>query len=125
MKTKKMSNHKNGRVSAQALVAKAATAQRIAEAARKHLKRLKTEHRQARKAFKQAKKAAKRAAKEAKGAAKLLKPKNGAKTQPQNLNPIRRPRAAQTNPTVSRKTPGAPILLQANPAPVSASAATA
>ena len=75
MKTKKTANHSNGHNSPQALIARAAATQKIADAARKHFKMLKAEYKQARKSFKQARKAARRACKEAKAAAKGFAPK--------------------------------------------------
>jgi len=77
MKTRKSSNHQNGNGASHDVIAKAAAAQNIADAARKRFKMLKAEFKQARQAFRQAKKAARRARKEAKAATKLLK-KNGA-----------------------------------------------
>jgi len=69
---------------AQRLAARAAAAEKLAEATRNHLRLMKAEHKQARKAFKQAKKAAKKVRKEAKIAAKGLKArgKKGAKAAP-------------------------------------------
>jgi|SRR5260221_646346 len=126
MKTKKLSNHQNGHSSPQDLIAKAVAAQKLAAAARKHLKMLKAEHKLARKAFKQAKKAAKRAGKEAKAAAKLLKSKNGARTHHQKVKPVRRRSASAAKPATSHlRTPKRPIPLPANPAPSGVSVATA
>jgi len=80
MTTKKSTHHKhNGKVvSTESLLAKAAATKKLAKAARDHLKLVKAEHKQARKAFKQAKKAARRARKEVKAALKML---NGKATQ--------------------------------------------
>ena len=72
MKTREMNGHHNGNGNVDALVAKAQTAQKLADAARKHFKMLKAEQKQARKAFRQAKKAAKRARKEAETAVEAL-----------------------------------------------------
>jgi len=77
MKTKKAKGHSSDKGSRhqqpQQLIAKAAAAEKLAEAARKHWRVLKTEQKQARKAFKQAKKAAKLARKDARTALKSLK----------------------------------------------------
>jgi hypothetical protein len=124
MKTKKSSHQKNGHGLAQDPIAKAAAAQKIVEAARKHLKLLKAEHKHARKAFKQAKKAAKRARKEAKAAAKLMKSKNGGRMQHQKVKSIHR--RSRAKPAASRlRNSGSPVLLRENPAPSDASIATA
>jgi len=73
MTTKKSSHKQNGKVvSTESLLAKAAATKKLAKAARDHLKLVKAEHKQARKAFRQAKKAARRARKEAKAALKML-----------------------------------------------------
>ena len=77
MKTEKSTNKHNGKISLKEILAKEAAAQKLADAARGHLKAIKLEHKHARKAFKQAKKAAKRAHKEAKIAAKAWKAKMG------------------------------------------------
>src|SRR5262245_1620849 len=84
MKRKTNSSHANGNGhdSTQALVAKAAATQKIADAARKHFKMLKAEYKQARKAFRQAKKAAKRARKEAEAAQELAAQKLAAARKP-------------------------------------------
>jgi hypothetical protein len=102
MKAKKNGNHANGHNSAQALVAKAAATQKIADAARKHFKMLKAEFKQARKAFKQAKKAARRARKEAKAAAKSSTPKPTPKRLVQKGRHVQKSRQpSQSRPTVA------------------------
>src|SRR5260221_6412442 len=77
MKTKKAKGHSSNKASGQPqpqqLIAKAAAAEKLAEAARKHWRVLKMEQKQARKAFKQAKKAAKLARRDARTALKSLK----------------------------------------------------
>src|SRR5437879_6356984 len=77
MKTKKAKGHSSDKGSRhqqpQQLIAKAAAAEKLAEAARKHWRILKMEQKQARKAFKQAKKAAKLARRDARTALKSLK----------------------------------------------------
>jgi len=77
MKTKKAKGHSSNKTSGhpqpQQLIAKAAAAEKLAEAARKHWRVLKMEQKQARKAFKQAKKAAKLARRDARTALKSLK----------------------------------------------------
>jgi hypothetical protein len=73
MKPKKTTAAKNGKISVDALVAKAETATKLAKAAKNHMKLLKLEHRQARKAFKQARKAAKQARKQAEEAIQASK----------------------------------------------------
>src|SRR5258707_2335215 len=75
MKTNASKIKPNGKISAEALLARAATAKKFADFARHRLKTIKAEHKQARKAFKQAKKVAKRARKDAKIAAKELETK--------------------------------------------------
>jgi len=87
MKTEKSKSNNNRHMSAKTLLAKVAVTKKLAAAAREHLRLMKLEHKQARKAFKQAKKASKIARKEAKAGAKLLKAKGkkvkaGARTQP-------------------------------------------
>jgi len=76
MKTKKAKGRSSDKASRhhqpQQLIAKAAAAEKLAEAARKHWRVLKMEQKQARKAFKQAKKAAKLARKDARTVLKLL-----------------------------------------------------
>src|SRR4051812_47823887 len=72
MKTREMNGHTNENGNVDALVARAQTAQKLADAARKHFKMLKSEQKQARKAFRQARKAAKRARKEAEVAVEAL-----------------------------------------------------
>jgi hypothetical protein len=68
----------------QQLLAKAATAQKLAETAREHLRNIKAEHKLARKAYKEARRAAKQARKAAKSVSKSLKkkPKKSAKRVP-------------------------------------------
>jgi len=77
MKTKKEKGHSSGKArrhqQPQQLIAKAAEAEKLAEAARKYWRVLKMEQKQARKAFKQAKKAAKLARKDARTVLKSLK----------------------------------------------------
>jgi hypothetical protein len=71
MKTKHANGKHNGKTSLQDIVLKAATAQKLADAARKHFKTLKADYKAARKGFKQAKKAAKLARKELEAAKQL------------------------------------------------------
>jgi hypothetical protein len=77
MKTKKAKVRSSDKASRhhqpQQLIAKAAAAEKLAEAARKHWRVLKIEQKQARKAFKQAKKAAKLARKDARTGPKSRK----------------------------------------------------
>ena len=77
MKTKKAKGRSSDKARShqqpQQLIAKAAAAEKLAEAARKHWRVLKMEQKQARKAFKQAKKAAKLSRKDARTALKSLK----------------------------------------------------
>lgn len=72
MKPKKSQSYRQTKARAHKLLMKAASAQEIADMARRHLKMLKAELRQARKAYKQAKKAVKRTTKDARTGAKLL-----------------------------------------------------
>ncbi len=60
MKDHKSDSNSNGSRTVNELMAKATAAKKLSDAARRHLKMLKAEHKQARKAFKQAKKAAKK-----------------------------------------------------------------
>src|SRR5436190_19791647 len=91
MKTREMNGHSNGNGNVDALVAKAQTAQKLADAARKHFKMLKSEQKQARKAFRQARKAAKRARKEAEAAVEALAAKQArASRRPRSKPPVRR-----------------------------------
>ena len=77
MKTKKAKGRSRDKARShqqpQQLIAKAAAAEKLAEAARQHWRVLKMEQKQARKAFKQAKKAAKLARKDARTALNALK----------------------------------------------------
>ncbi len=77
MKTKKAKGHSSNKASRHPqphqLIAKAAAAEKLAEAARKHWRVMKMEQKQARKAFKQAKKAVKLARRDARTALKSLK----------------------------------------------------
>jgi len=77
MKTKKTKGHSPSRVDSKPqqtqLIAKAATAEKLAVAARELWRTLKTEQKHARKAFRQAKKAAKLARKKASVGLKALK----------------------------------------------------
>jgi hypothetical protein len=75
MQTRKSKPRGTGKTSLRILLAKAAAATNLAEAAREHLRGIKIEHKQARKAFRQAKKAARRARKQAEEAARKLKVK--------------------------------------------------
>jgi len=75
MQTKVSKPKRTGKTSLRALLAKATAATSLAEAAREHLRGIKAEHKQARKAFRQAKKAARRACKQAETAARKLKVK--------------------------------------------------
>jgi len=88
-KAKEHSRSKTGKqVWADHLIAKAAAAEKLVEAARRHWRVLKMEQKQSRKAFKQAKKAARLAKKEAKVAMKALKPevKNAQKVKSMSAN---------------------------------------
>jgi hypothetical protein len=76
---KQKTSKKNGKLSASALLARAATAKSVLDAAKKHLKQIKAEHKLARKSVKQARKASRRARKAAKLAIKEQEAMNGAK----------------------------------------------
>ncbi len=122
MKTKPLTTGQNGHKAAENLIAKAATLQRLADSARKHLKLVKAEHKQARKAFKQAKKAAKRARREASAAAKKSRSKGSARTNRQKPTAAR---ARRAKPAKSRLNDGTAIFLEQKPAQVAESVATA
>jgi hypothetical protein len=103
MKTKKSTNKHNGKMSLEGILARAASAKKIAKAARAHLQAVKIEHKQARKAFKQAKRAARRARKEAKIAASAAndkKPKITARAKPKKV--IAKVKAAPTRSALSK-----------------------
>ena len=71
-----MSKRKNSGLStkaAEALVAKAAAAKKLAETAHTHLRHIKAEHKLARKAYREARRAAKLTRKAAKAASKILR----------------------------------------------------
>jgi hypothetical protein len=122
MKARKSSNHINGDGAGTDLTAKAATAQKIAEVARKHFKMLKAECKQARKAFKQARKAAKRARKEAEEAAQeLLIAKNDAARRHKPVKKI----ARRTQQPTQRKTQTATAIPLPSAATASVSTGTA
>ena len=114
---KRKSNAQNGHNSAQDLIAEASRTEKIAEAARKHLKMLKAEHKQARKAFKQAKKAAKRARKEVKAAAKLLKSRNGNGKPHRSTKPAKRSSVSTAKvPSSIGRTSSPTLAIAASPA---------
>jgi Zn-dependent M32 family carboxypeptidase len=75
MQTKTSKPKRTSKTSLRTLLAKATSATNLLEAARQHLRGIKAEHKQARKAFRQVKKAARRACKQAEAAARKLKVK--------------------------------------------------
>jgi hypothetical protein len=109
MKNKSKKAHtEKSKISVDALMAKAAAVEKLAEAAKRQVRLVRAEHKAARKAYKQAKKAARRARKEAKIAlkAKALKgdkhPK--AKSHRTRIAPRRAPnRRAGALPIIAKK----------------------
>jgi len=103
MKNEKSKKKENGEVSSRAILLKAAAAEKLKTAARRHLEMVKVEAKQARKAFKQAKKAAKRARKEAKVAAKMFKANGSARVAKPKLSPARGAKAANAKSNGARR----------------------
>ena len=129
MKTEKSKSNNNRHVSAKALLAKVAATKKLAAAARQHLRLIKLEHKQARKAFKQAKKAAKIARKEAKASAKSLNTKEkqsgaSAKAKGRTRTPSRGRVSRKTIAEPTRLVPAQEIQRNA-PAPLAVSASLA
>jgi hypothetical protein len=124
MKNRKMNNRSKAERAANELMAKAVAAKRLSDAARRHLKMLKSEHKQARKAFKQAKKAAKQAVKETKAAAKQLKTKAGGKDKKKvKPTPHRSPKIRKPATASAKTTPRAiPLPTESDPASVAVTA---
>ena len=102
---KKSNVRKNRKISAAALVAKSESAAKLAQAAKKHLKLIKSEHKQARKAFKQAKKAARRARKEAEAALEKAGGKqNLLKAKPAQIRAVKKYKSPRAKAVVSTGT---------------------
>ena len=115
MNTKKAKGHSSnkagGHPQPQQLIAKAAAAEKLAEAARKHWRLLKMEQKQARKVFKQAKKAAKLARKDSRAALKSLKDSQNRGTSPKKAKRLK-PEAILPKRSVIRKRPARAAAVQ-------------